>query len=267
MTPNRRPALSTAHAESVSLGVLLRVHDRPLHTRIVLGELARYASFPGVDVRVVVAVDRPSPAVSDILAEYDGAPFIQEIYHAEVPIIKGGKERWMDAENEHLDHLERDGDFDWVYVQDDDHWLEPVKAASLLPAALRSTEANAYFVTSLFFHGSSDTYTTTRAHRTILLWRHERGARCSGRLCLNCPDPLHEAYLFGDTCRDLPIPCLDYGSVSEAERFRLVKQFAGIPNPVSDVNTILLTPTLRRFPADYDPQYGEWLDLWAQHNG
>jgi hypothetical protein len=242
----------------IRLGVLLRAHRREHTLRIVLRELRRYATFPGISLMTVASLDRPTPAVSRVLSEFPEVA----TFRSKVPLVSGGTERWMEAENEHLDVLEREGEFDWLYLADDDRWFDPTRIGNALGAALQFGGADAYVVESLFFHTYTNTYTTTRKHRTILLWRHAPGVRCTpGSRVLNCPEPLHEQYLFADRIRDFPVPLLDYGSFHDEDRAALASQFAGVVTAVSDVATIQAAPSLVIYPTpfldlykDYGPQ-------------
>lgn len=239
----------------IRLGVLLRAHRREHTLRIVLRELRRYATFPGISLMTVASLDRPTPAVSRVLSEF---PEVAS-FESTIPVISAGRERWMENENEHLEQLERHGDFDWVYVADDDRWWDPRLITEALPAALQDPNVSAYMCESLFFHTYTNAYTNTRRHRTILLWRHAPGVRCRpGSRVLNCPEPLHEQFLFSEQIKDFPVPLLDYGSFSEADRAALIEQFAGVVNAVSDVGSIHRAADLVRYPEPF-------LDLYKEH--
>jgi hypothetical protein len=247
----------------IRLLVLLRVHRRPLLTKIVLHELDAMANLSPFElsVRVVVSADRPCPGVSRLLAG-DLPACISDVQHVSQPLLdlRGGGERWVGGLNDSLDLAERGETFDWVYQSDDDCFFEPMKCYEHLIPALRNQAATAYNVESLFFFGNSNTFTLTRHHASALLWRHRRGERFSGRRIVSVPDRLLDEATIRDSLRNFPVVRLDYGTATPAEAHRVTAAYlsAGISDAYTQ--SALLPPDLRVFPNQFDEHYGKWMD-------
>lgn len=239
----------------IRLGVMVRAHRRTKTLRIVLSELKRHGTFPGLDVRPLAMVDRASPEVRSILDEFK-VPVIESPF----PLLEPGRERFMEALNVHLRELEK-CDPDWVLVQDDDNWLEPLRAEKELPQALANPVVDAYFIKGLFFQDATDTYNTRRHHQSLQLWRHIKGFRYSTKRMIFVPDALHDAAIIACRTRILPVPAMDYGGFTEEDRIATYTAYerAGKIDPF--VKALIEPPSLQTFPGDYDSSYGEWQDL------
>lgn len=253
------PPLPSAAAPT-SLLCILRVHARPLLTKICLHELDAYAHLsPSLSVRVLIQADRPSPDVARLLAS-DLPACVSDIQHLPYPILDRHGEHYLDAQNDAIDLAEEGEPFDWAFLCDDDRWLEPRAAYARLLPALRVPGVTAYNIESLFFSGHTNTYTLTRSHASPLLWKHTPGARFSGRRMINVPDDILDAATIRDTLRNLDIPLLDYGTFTPAEARRVYDAFFLAGKDDAYTRSALLPPDLRVFPTQFSDTYGPWLD-------
>lgn len=241
----------------IKLGVLLRAHRRVKTLRIVLSELRRYGTFPGLEVRPLAMVDRATPEVRSALDEFK-VPIIESPF----PLLTEGHERFMEGLNVHLKELEK-CDPDWVLVQDDDNWLEPVRVTTELLAALQDRDVDAYFIRALFFQDSPTTYNTRRHHLSLQLWRHIKGFRYSCKRMIFVPDGLHDSAVISCRTKTLKTPALDFGGYTEAERLQTFRAYERAGKIDSFTRALIEPPSLRTFPKDYDQDYGPWTDLYA----
>jgi len=249
---------------------MLRAHCRYRTLDIVLSELYRYRREMGIDVRVCAMMDRSPPDVQDLLEQYEGA-YPDWFFTLQAPrrqLDKDG-EHFVEGLNFQIEATEaRWGDLEWIYAQDDDRWFSPVQITEELPRALADNSKDAYYCKSLFMWGPAfNTFNTARHHDSILLYRHQAGARWSGRRILNIPDALQEQAVIEGRVGTLRTPLLDYGTFREDERFRVYSAFALAGKTDDYVKSIFAPPALLRFPDDYAPHFGEFKDLWKERWG
>ena len=252
--------------QPITLGVLLRVHDRPTTTRIILEEFKHWAAIspPELLIRTTVIADRPTTKVDDLCRRALDDKTIVAYYKAHKPLLAPDGEHLTESQNWQLNVLEMICTPDWCYLSDDDRFIEPVKARKFLLPSLQRTDVDVFFFESLFFYGDSDTYTTTRSHHSGLLWRHQRGARFSCTREIHVPDELYDAAIMRDRVKDFPAPILDYGTFSHEECLKHVARFNAIGKNDDYTKSALLPPKLKVFPHDYDPGYGAWIDRMAE---
>lgn len=236
---------------STLLTALVRAHSRPRRLQLVLSQLDSYRKIPNLDVDILVLADRPTPAVLDVLrqAETDFGAFSR---YSPVPVLDNNRERFLEAQNAHLEWL----DFfasspDWIYVVDDDFWIEPNSAHKALESTiLARSDIDAYYMTCLFVQDSPNTYNPERQHRSIRLYRHVPGARFSGTRMLSMPDEAHDAAIISRRTDDFPAPLLEYGGYSEADRATNLSNYAraGKSDPFT---ASLLSPRREPLPSNY----------------
>lgn len=206
-----------------TLLVLLRVHDRQVTTRIVLDEIERYKILDPDRLRVKLAVmaDRPSRAVEKLVDKY---PVLQ----APRPMLDRDGEHFLENQNAHLEFAEKltDDPSPWVYVHDDDFWLEPPDAYSALLPALRNEAFDAYFLRCIFFQDDFTHQNPARTHRSIRIFRHVPGTRHSGLRMLSMPDATHDSAIVAGRTADFPVPLLEYGGFTEKDRVLVVDRYA-----------------------------------------
>lgn len=248
---------------------MLRAHVRLKTLDILLRELRRYHQDLGIDVRICAMVDRPSPDVQDCIdfhfARHLKAGGRTLYLPAPFRLLDGEGEHFLDGMNYQIVEMERVWpDMDWIFHADDDRWFEPVQISKELPKALADESVDAYYCKSLFMWGAADTFNTSRHHDSILLYRHQPGARWSGRRMLNIPDELQEQAVMSGRVGTIRTPLLDYGTFSEADRLRVWTAFAVAGKTDAYVKSIYDPPALLRFPADFAPNYGPWRNLWEK---
>lgn len=243
----------------IHLAALVRAHRRADTLRVALTELDRYADFPGLKVSTIVFEDRCPTSFLDIYASLRHPPTVVAV---DVPILGAGRERFLEAQNSHLSHMERLlGSPDWVYVCDDDFWFEPEKITDTLVPALSNHEVDAYYCPCLFLQDAPDTYNPDRQHESIRLYRHLPRARFSGKRMLSMPDGPHDAAVISSRTARFPVPLLEYGGFTPEDRGRVVASYRAA-NKDDAFTRSLLSPRRLRFPTDYDPHYGPWRSLY-----
>lgn len=240
----------------IKLAALVRAHARADTLRVVLSELKRYQTFLGLDVHIFAMLDRPTPEVTDVAFS-----FTDYGHQCSIPILDKGRERFLEAQNCHLEYLEREFNPDWVYVVDDDFWFEPVRVTSALVPALSTTEFDAYYCPVVFIQDALDTYNPDSHHESIRLYRHVSRARFSGKRMLSMPDGPHDDAIITGRVARFPAPILEYGGFDAESRRRNIDAYARA-GKVDAFTQALNSPRRLRFPADYDPSYGEWASLY-----
>lgn len=257
------------------LGVLLRVHDRPLTTQIVLSELRayKYLDPARLDVGVCVWADRPTPEVKRVLDSY--TDLIDAVEYSRFPLLDHRGEHFLEAQNKHLELAERTwSHIDWIYVSDDDHWFEPLRAYANLIPALERPEVGGYIVECLFFQApdlegvegeETHYFNALRKHNSIILYRHVPGERFSGGRMLKCPDATLDDIVIQDRERRLDIPALEYGGFRYLDRQRVHRRYIEAGKVNDRFVDALLSSDLRKFPDRYAPSYGKWLDRMHEH--
>lgn len=253
--------------ETPRLGVLLRAHDRPLTTRIILNELREYQERGIAEVTLSVLLDRPTQAVSQLVRNFRAKnAYPIEVLRAPRAMLDHRGEHFLENQNTHLDHFERTfGSADWLYISDDDYWLEPRLAYERLGHQLRRPDVSLYFVECLFFQDDTDTYNPHREHHSAFFFRHIPGDRHSGRRMLKVPDATYDQGLMSNAERPLGIPCLEYGgfTLRDREAIRAAYLAAGKTNDA--FVDALLQNSSKRFPDDYHPAYGVWFDRMKEN--
>jgi len=214
-------------------------------------------------------MDRSPPDVQELLERYETA-YPDWFFTIQAPrrqLDKDG-EHFVEGLNFQIEAMEaRWEDLEWIYAQDDDRWFESVKITEELPRALSAGSKDVYYCRSLFMWDKSHLFNTSRAHDSILLYRHRPGARWSGNRILNVPDEIQEQAIIEGREGTISTPLLDYGTFREDERFRVYAAFALAGKTDDYVKSIFAPPALLRFPDDFAPNYDEWRDLWQERWG
>ena len=250
---------SPASPAPPKLAVLLRAHRRPAYLAHALRAWSLLS--PLIPLRVHVALDRPTPEVLEVLAPLKTDAIIRDFSH--LPILSPGRDRFLDAQNAHLDWLMEFPPAEWVMVADDDFWFEPTAAAAYLPAALDNPDADAYFCQCLSIHALPDLYNAARGHTSIRLYRNlDPTARFTGDRMLSIPDALHDFSVITYRTAQLRVPLLEYNH-EPADRWATYTTYRDSGKEDPYTRSHILQPVLRRFPSDFDTTYGTWTNLWT----
>lgn len=261
------PAPEPRSTRLIRLGVLLRAHRRARTLDIVLSELERYNSFPGLEVHILTQIDRPTEDVQDILRKHANPDFMR-FTSAPKPMV-ADKENFLSNQNAHLDEAERRlPRCDWFFTADDDRWFEPQRITEELPRALSNPDISLWDCRSLFMWDEPTKFNAARHHLTPLLWRHIPRFRFSGRRMMSVPDALHDQYILTGAHGHMQTPLLDYGSYTSAERRLLYDIFTAAGKRDDYIDSLLAPPRLLTFPDDAVSlgfaTPGPWTDLYAE---
>jgi hypothetical protein len=212
----------------VRLGAIVRTNDRAILLGIVLKELLRYRTFPGVDSMAIhVLADRPTPEVSKVLDEYYSDLFA--IRTCTFPLVsREGGQRISEGENLQLEDLDNLS-LDWIFHADDDHWFEPLHAQEELPTALTRQDVDIFYAHQLFFWDAPDRVCPplSRPHYSPQIFRHIPGDRFPLNRIIQAPAQIHDQAILSGRVGHLTTPLLDYSCFSQEDRFRLYNLFVG----------------------------------------
>lgn len=248
------------------LGVLLTAHYRPLTLDIVLSELLRYQG-PDLTVKICLLLDRPTASVSAVVEKYRERIF--KILDCPFPIVSPAGERWMEARNLQLEPFQHTK-VDWLYLQDDDRWLEPLHAKQEILTSLSNPDIDVWYANSLFMWDRPDKYNPARHHFSPVFWRFKAADVFPPNRVIQATEQVHDASIITGRASTLRIPLLDYGSLNTLDRIRLYHAFeeAGRVDPYIDVLIAPSTAGLRSFPEDavkagFMPD-SSWRDLYTE---
>jgi hypothetical protein len=235
------------------LACLVRAHRRAESLRVVLQELEAYKTFDSLEVHVEVLADRPTAEVkrtiSDAGLEYTSLPF---------PILGPSGERFLDAQNFHLETLEFRYSPDWVYVVDDDSALDFYGAARL-PDQLARSDVDAFYIPSMYIEDKPFLYNAARKHNSIWLYRHAPGARFSGKRMLSMPDDPHDAAVMSGRTAQYPGTILEVGGYSAADREATAKAYREAGKDDAFTRALLEGRDLREVPLTLHSPFTPWL--------
>lgn len=248
------------------LGVLLRAHRRAETLELVLSELVRYSTLPGVACRIHVMADRPTQPVRYVLERFQ-----QKIYNVVAPrlplLSREHGELFMQGLNAQLDDFERVG-ADWYLVADDDQWFEPHHINTELPAVLHNPDIDIWYAECVFFWDTPTTYHPDRRHCSPVLFRAKPGDRFPTNRIIMATEEVHDTAIIQGRTGRLKTPLLNYGAYSAEERQRVYDTYKEAGKVDLFTESGLIAPArLAQFPADAvttgllpDP---EWKDLWT----
>jgi len=245
----------------VVLGAAVRAHRRLDSLKVVLSELKRYSTFPGVRVFTHVLADRPTPEVEALLKSVAIPELHWEL--SPFPLLERGKENFLRAQNLQIDRLEQLYNPDWIYVADDDFAFEAVGIESELPAALASRNVDAWFCRVLFLQDAPNKFNPRRVHNSIRLFRHDRGFRHLDKRMLSMPDALHDSAIISGRTGQLRTPLFEVGGFTLADRRAVYDAYAAAGKVDSFTGALLSPGPLHEFPLDYDAAYGDWKNPFA----
>lgn len=210
------------------LGAIVRTKDRALLLKILLGELLRYRTFPGVEsMHIHVLTDRPTPEVSSVLSGF--ASHLFRIRDCPFPLVSpDGGQRICEGENLQLEDLDSTP-LDWIFHADDDHWFEPIHIEQELPPALSRQDVDIFYAHQLFFWDSFDRVCPplSRPHYSPQIFRHIPGDRFPLNRIIQAPEQVHDQSILEGRVGHLTTPLLDYSCFSSSDRDRLYEDFVG----------------------------------------
>ena len=203
---------------------MLRCHRRKKLLAIVLSELRRYQEEGLASIQIHAMADRPAPGVTELLAE--NRDLIRTVWHPDFPILSPRGERFREAKREQLAQIQAwHIPIDWVLLQDDDRWLEPIGATRELPAALSDPDADLWNAKSLFLWDDSNIVNLHRHHLGPLLFRFRACDHFPLDRDIQAPLPLHDEAHIKRRVRSLSTPLLDAGTQTQDERERVFQAF------------------------------------------
>jgi len=252
------------------LGVLLRTHRRAKTLRIVLDELLRYGTFPGISVRIHVSLDRPTAEVADLLESYRHK--IWGFLKTKRPLLSAEYgELFMPAANEQLAAFEK-VNADWYLLWDDDSWYEPLSITEELPSALTNPDIDVWTATTLYFWDTPFTYRADRPHYAPSLFRVLPGDRFPLNRILLCTENRFDTAFIQNRIGQLKTPIFGYGTFDETDRRLTYEAFATAGKVDSfTLKGLQPPPRLDRFPEDALKQgliqRPDWTDLWTKYYG
>lgn len=234
---------------------MLRVHRRHRTLQHVLFELRRYRDELGINVRAHALLDRPTPQVRRILSAFRDVVVATD--DAPTPLVDHKLSFAEAARFQHrrLSQLNPD----WVLFQDDDRWLEPLRADEDLAPALEDDNVDLWYAQSLFVWDEPDTVNLARWHQAPVLFRYRPWDNFPTDRELQAPLPLHDEAIARGRTGLLDAPLLDYGSYSAEERDHLYAAFTRAGKSDKYIDSLLEPPR----PASLTKELGPWVDLWT----
>jgi hypothetical protein len=210
--------------EKLMVGVMLRCHRRARALYHVLSELRRYRGL-GIEIRIHALLDRPTPEVKALLEIFSG--LIRTRWYPDFVVLsKVGGERFREAKMEQFEQIkawpERP---DWVLLQDDDRWFEPLGATEELPKALADPNVDMWYARSLFVWDKRDQINVRRKHNSPVLFRCRNRDQYPLDRDVQAPVPLHDEAICKARTGLLETPLLDYGTFSQEERDKTFNAF------------------------------------------
>lgn len=234
----------------------MRAHVRTTTLQVALSEFLRYAEDGLCEVKIHLLVDRPSWGVSKIITKY--ADRLWGLSECPFQLIsKKHGERFMEALNFQVAALTATAT-DWLTIADDDRWWSPPQIDEELPQAMANEAVDIYYGRSLFFHSNTDTYTKTRHHDSVVLFRTLRGDRFPVDRTIQATEKRHDGAIMQGRVGHLATPLLDYGTWTPEERDRVYKAFTEAGKTDSYVESIRTAPEL----ITYAPP--GWRDLMKE---
>lgn len=242
------------------LVALVRTHNRHNLLPVVLDELLRYGTL-GIDVSISLALDRPTPAVLRVAADYAAHCSTCEMPFA---LLSPEGEKFSEGLNLQLEDIERwpGPPPDWLYLADDDRWFEPNSITSELPLALADPDVDLWYCRSVFFWDSPSQYNLNRYHHTPLLSRYNPGDRFPTNRMISAPEKMHDQAIVRGRIANLKTPLLDYGSFNIQWREELYRSFEAAGKVDDYTGSLLRDPgdALR----DYRKDFGDFKDLFSE---
>lgn len=237
---------------------MLRCHRRSRPLRLVLQELMRYNSFATVKVHVLC--DRTTTDVQTVLDEFKGQ--FWGLKHLDFPIL-GDRERFREAKELQFRILEAAAP-DWVLLQDDDRWFEPLGISEELPRFLTQDDVDIVYARSWFVWDRPGTFNTARHHYSPVLFRYAPGLHYPLDRDIQVPLPLHDEAIIQGRAGEFETPLLDFGTFDERERKLTFEAFRAAGKDDHYVNSIVGPPDLKLI----DEELGRpWHDLWTEEYG
>jgi len=137
---------------------------------VVLDELLRYQDF-GIDPVIVVMADRPAPEVSALIESLPRRMVVRVC--PPNPIVTSSGLAFRQAKIAHYRVLKGLGrPIDWVLLQDDDRWFEPLGITEELPKALEQP-VDLLYARSAFLWDDSEHVNVARYHVSPTLFRFD----------------------------------------------------------------------------------------------
>lgn len=208
----------------LKLAIIVRAHARERLLAATLRSIGRFAPQGNVSTRIFIAGDRISADAAVAIGGFLDVDDRSTFKAFNCPILSLDGERFLDAQNMHLDWVERDWDPDWIFVMDDDFTLD-VDGWNRLPDQLARDDVDAFYMSCLFLEDSFRTHNAARKHRSIRLYRHQRGARFSGKRMLSIPDALEARAVISFRTADYPGVILEHGGFDAPARIAVQQAY------------------------------------------
>lgn len=229
------------------LGVLLRAHQRSATLDIILSELRRLGTLPGVATKILVTTDRPTYHVCKVIEKYE--PYLFDVLPLPFPLLSPTGEHFMEAANLGLERFEKTH-LDWCAIWDDDFWLEPIHATEELPRALASSDVDLWYANALFMWDESNRFNAARRHRSPLLFRYWLDDRFPLDRIIHATALAHDTAILTERTATLSTPILEYGCFTPSERLRLYRTYTEAGKVDSFISSLVAPPSLLLFPDD-----------------
>lgn len=244
------------------LVALVRSHNRHNLLQVVLDELIRYGTLPGLTVSISLALDRPTHNVLAVAAAHEANCSICEMPFPLLSAERG--ERFSEGLNLQLEDINRwpGPPPDWLYLADDDRWFEPNGITKELPEALSNPDVDLWYCRSVFFWDFPGSYNLNRYHHTPLLSRYNPGDRWPTNRMISAPERIHDAAIVRGRIGNIKTPLLDYGSFTPLWREELYRSFEAAGKVDDYTGSLLRDPgdALR----DYRKDFGDFKDLFSE---
>jgi hypothetical protein len=240
---------------------MLRCHRRHEQLIPVLEELSRYHRLGLARVVIHVLADRPTSRVMGVLENHKD--LIRTYWEPNFKILSKKGERFREAKREQFQQIkEWPVHPDWVLLQDDDRWFEPISITGELPTALNSGDTDVWLARSLFVWDRSDQVNVHREHLSPILFRFRARDDFPLDRDIQAPIPLHDEAYIRRRASVLETPLLDYGTFSESERKKVFEDFFQAFKRDPYVYSIQEPPEL--VPLDTIFKGRPWEDLWRR---
>jgi len=211
---------------------------------VVLDELLRYQDF-GIDPVIVVMADRPAPEVSALIESLPRRMVVRVC--PPNPIVTSSGLAFRQAKIAHYRVLKGLGrPIDWVLLQDDDRWFEPLGITEELPKALEQP-VDLLYARSAFLWDDSEHVNVARYHVSPTLFRFDPDSDFPDDQDVQAPQPLHDRAIIARRTAVLETPLIDAGSLEATERDRLFNTFIAAGKNDDYVRSLKDPPTLVPF--------------------
>jgi hypothetical protein len=235
---------------------MLRAHCRTRSLKIVLQQLEAYQDF--ADVKIHALLDRPTPEVRELV---HSCSLVFAIMSSPDPLVSPGGLTFREAKAAQLDAIGADLTPDWILLQDDDRWFEPLGAAEELPLALADDDVDMWYARSWFVWDRSDQINLNRFHNSPVLFRWDEEQEFPLNRDIQAPLPLHDEAIIQVRTGTFKTPLLDYGTFDEAERKRVFDEFLAAGKDDPYVRSIMKPPHLVSIDSRLERP---WRDLWKE---